>query len=41
MPRGVYFLFISAKAMATLEFLQGEWINDGNPQDGLRAETSR
>jgi Dyp-type peroxidase family len=29
-PRGVYFLFISAKAMATLEFLQGEWINDGN-----------
>ena len=30
MPRGVFFLFISAKAMATLEFLQGEWINDGN-----------
>jgi Dyp-type peroxidase family len=29
-PRGVYFLFISAKAMATLEFLQGEWINNGN-----------
>jgi deferrochelatase/peroxidase EfeB len=29
-PRGVFFLFISAKAMATLEFLQGEWINDGN-----------
>jgi hypothetical protein len=29
-PCGVYFLFISAKAMATLEFLQGEWINDGN-----------
>jgi deferrochelatase/peroxidase EfeB len=28
--RGIYFLFISAKAMATLEFLQQEWINDGN-----------
>lgn len=30
MPRGAYFLFISAKAMATIEFLQREWINDGN-----------
>jgi Dyp-type peroxidase family len=29
-PRGAYFLFISAKAMATIEFLQREWINDGN-----------
>ena len=29
-PRGLHFLFISAKAMATLEFLQREWINDGN-----------
>jgi Dyp-type peroxidase family len=29
-PRGVYFLFISAKVMATMEFLQQEWINDGN-----------
>ena len=29
-PRGVYFLFISAKVMATIEFLQQEWINDGN-----------
>jgi Dyp-type peroxidase family len=28
--RGIYFLFISAKAMNTLEFLQQEWINDGN-----------
>ena len=28
--RGVYFLLISAKAMDTLEFLQREWINDGN-----------
>jgi Dyp-type peroxidase family len=28
-PRGAYFLFISAKAMATIEFLQQEWINDG------------
>jgi deferrochelatase/peroxidase EfeB len=29
-PRGIYFLFISAKAMSTMEFLQQEWINDGN-----------
>ena len=29
-PRGIHFLFISAKAMATLEFLQQEWINDGD-----------
>lgn len=29
-PRGAYFLFVSAKAMATIEFLQQEWINDGN-----------
>jgi Dyp-type peroxidase family len=29
-PRGAYFLFISAKAMATIEFLQQEWVNDGN-----------
>jgi Dyp-type peroxidase family len=29
-PRGAYFLFISAKAMSTIEFLQQEWINDGN-----------
>jgi len=29
-PGGLHFLFISAKAMATLEFLQREWINDGN-----------
>jgi len=28
--RGAYFLFISAKAMSTIEFLQQEWINDGN-----------
>jgi Dyp-type peroxidase family len=28
--RGIYFLFISAKAMNTLEFLQQEWIHDGN-----------
>ena len=28
--RGIYFPFISAKAMATMEFLQQEWINDGN-----------
>ena len=32
-PRGTYFLFISAKAMATMEFLQQEWINDGNFMD--------
>ena len=29
-PRGATFLFISAKAMATIEFLQQEWIQDGN-----------
>ena len=29
-PHGIYFLFISAKAMATMEFLQREWINSGN-----------
>jgi Dyp-type peroxidase family len=29
-PRGVYFIFMSAKAMATMEFLQQEWINNGN-----------
>jgi Dyp-type peroxidase family len=29
-PRGLYFIFLSAKAMATLEFLQREWVNDGN-----------
>jgi deferrochelatase/peroxidase EfeB len=29
-PRGLFFLFISARAMATLEFLQREWINSGN-----------
>ena len=29
-PRGSYFLFASAKAMATIEFLQQEWINDGD-----------
>jgi Dyp-type peroxidase family len=32
-PRGLHFLFISAKAMATLEFLQQEWINNGNFMD--------
>jgi deferrochelatase/peroxidase EfeB len=29
-PRGAFFLFMSAKAMATIEFLQEEWINDGD-----------
>src|SRR5262245_26833961 len=29
-PRGAICLFSSAKAMATIEFLQQEWINDGN-----------
>ena len=28
--RGLYFIFLSAKAMATMEFLQEEWINNGN-----------
>jgi Dyp-type peroxidase family len=32
-PHGLYFLFISAKAMATMEFLQQEWINNGNFMD--------
>jgi len=31
--RGIHFLFISAKAMATMEFLQQEWINSGNFMD--------
>jgi Dyp-type peroxidase family len=29
-PRGAIFLLISSKAMSTLEFLQQEWINDGD-----------
>ena len=29
-PRGIHFIFISAKATATMEFLQKEWINNGN-----------
>ena len=29
-PHGAIFLFISAKAMATMEFLQQEWVNDGD-----------
>jgi Dyp-type peroxidase family len=29
-PRGIYFICLSAKAMATVEFLQQEWINNGN-----------
>jgi deferrochelatase/peroxidase EfeB len=29
-PHRLYCLFISAKAMATMEFLQQEWINSGN-----------
>jgi Dyp-type peroxidase family len=29
-PRGLHFIFLSAKAMATMEFLQQEWINNGN-----------
>jgi deferrochelatase/peroxidase EfeB len=29
-PHGIYFIFLSAKAMATIEFLQQEWINNGN-----------
>ena len=28
-PRGAISVFISAKAMATMEFLQKEWANDG------------
>src|SRR5712671_3963487 len=33
LAHGIYFLFISAKAMRTLEFLQQEWINDGTFMD--------
>ena len=29
-PHGAIFLFMSAKATATIEFLQQEWINDGD-----------
>jgi len=29
-PHGLFFIFLSAKAMATMEFLQQEWINNGN-----------
>jgi deferrochelatase/peroxidase EfeB len=36
-PRGAYFVFMSAKAMATIEFLQQEWVNAGNFV-GLRDE---
>jgi Dyp-type peroxidase family len=28
--RGVFFFFLSARAMETIEFLQKEWINNGN-----------
>jgi hypothetical protein len=28
--RGIHFIFISAKAMATMAFLQQEWMNNGN-----------
>jgi len=31
--RGLHFIFISAKATATMEFLQQEWINNGNFMD--------
>jgi deferrochelatase/peroxidase EfeB len=27
---GIYFIFIGARVMETIEFLQREWINDGN-----------
>ena len=29
-PRGLHFIFISAKATTTMEFLQQEWINNGD-----------
>lgn len=31
--RGLHFIFMSARAMETLEFLQREWVNDGNFMD--------
>jgi Dyp-type peroxidase family len=36
-PRGLFFIFLSANAMGTLEFLQREWIQNGN-FTGLRDE---
>jgi len=47
-PRGVYFIAMSAKAMDTMEFLQKEWINKGDfmnlrerdPQIGLQDKDS-
>ncbi len=48
--RGLYFIFISARAYDTIEFLQQEWINRGNfvdqaeerdPVVGLHAEPGR
>ena len=32
-PRRLHFIFMSAKAMATMEFLQQEWIDNGNFMD--------
>jgi Dyp-type peroxidase family len=29
-PHGIYFVFLGARAMDTIEFLQREWINNGN-----------
>jgi Dyp-type peroxidase family len=29
-PRGLFFIFLSANAMGTIEFLQRQWIQDGN-----------
>ena len=29
-PRGIFFIFLNANAMETLEFLQREWIQNGN-----------
>ncbi|MEU9413476.1 peroxidase [Streptomyces sp. NPDC048281] len=29
-PRGIFFMFISANAMGTIEFLQRQWINNGD-----------
>jgi deferrochelatase/peroxidase EfeB len=37
-PRGMYFIFISARVMDTIEFSQREWVNNG---DFLRLDDER
>jgi deferrochelatase/peroxidase EfeB len=39
--RGIYFIFLSARAMETIEFLQKEWINNGNFMNPIWGEPNR